>query len=288
MKLFVTGGTGFVGTHFLQQALAAGHEVVALRRPGSRPRLPLAAEPAWLDGALDADWRDALQGIDVLVHLASHTPNPPYAPIDECMYWNVFAALKLATQAQAAGISRYLVAGSCFEYGRSAERVAFVDVDTPLEPTLSYPASKAAATIAFDGFARIHGVLLKHLRIFQVYGEGEQASRLWPSLRKAALDGADFPMSPGEQLRDFVDVRDAAAQILAHLDFAGSAAGVPTVHPIASGAPETLLGFAQHWWRHWGATGRLLPGALPYRPSEIMRLVPAMRVEPAPAGRDPR
>lgn len=277
MKLFVTGGTGFVGTHFLRKALAAGHELVALRRPGSQPRLPLDVEPQWLEGALDGDWTSALQGCDALVHLASHTPNPPYAPLDECLYWNVFAALKLAEQAKATGVRRYLIAGSCFEYGRSAERVKFVDTDTPLEPTLSYPISKAAATVAFDGFARLHGVLLKHVRLFQVYGEGEQAGRLWPSLREAALAGADFPMSSGEQLRDFVEVSDAAAQILAHLDFSNSVPGVPTVHFIASGQPLTLLDFAQHWWRAWNATGQLLPGALGYRPSEIMRLVPIVR-----------
>jgi nucleoside-diphosphate-sugar epimerase len=276
MKLFVTGGTGFVGTHFLRAALAAGHDVLALRRPGSRPRLPLAAEPRWLDGALDADWTAQLHGCDALVHLAAHTPNPPYAPLDECLYWNVHAALRLAGQAQAAGVRRYLVAGTCFEYGRAAERFEFVDVDTPLEPTLSYPVSKAAATVAFDGFARMHGTLLKHVRLFQVYGEGESASRFWPALRRAARDGVDFPMSPGAQWRDFVDVSDAAAQILGQLDFSASAPGMPTVHLVASGRPCTLLAFAQHWWGEWQATGKLLPGALGYRPGEIMRLVPVM------------
>jgi nucleoside-diphosphate-sugar epimerase len=279
MKLFVTGGTGFVGTHFVRAALAAGHDVVALRRPGSRPRLPLATEPRWIDGPLDADWTAHLQGCDALVHLASHTPNPPYASLDECLYWNVFAALKLATQAHAAGVGRYLVAGSCFEYGRAAEQVEFVDVDMPLQPTLSYPVSKAAATAAFDGFARLNGVRLKHMRLFQVYGEGEQASRFWPSLRKAAGEGADFPMSPGEQVRDFIEVSEAASQILSHLDFSRSEPGAPTVHHVATGRPRSLRDFAEAWWREWNATGRLLLGAMPYRAGELMRLVPAPPLE---------
>lgn len=274
MKLFVTGGTGFVGTHFLRLALEAGHQVVALRRPGSKPRLPLEIEPNWVDGSMDGDWAEYLQGCDIFVHLASHTPNPPYAPIEECIYWNVFSALKLAEQAYKVGVNRYLIAGSCFEYGQSAGRVDYVDVETPLEPTLSYPISKAAATIAFDGFARLHGVLLKHLRIFQVYGEGEQASRFWPSLRKAAQNGADFPMSAGEQVRDFIEVSQAAAQILEHIEFLGSEPGVPTVHHVASGHPCTLLDFAKYWWGAWGAKGSLLPGVVAYRPGEIMRLVP--------------
>jgi nucleoside-diphosphate-sugar epimerase len=274
MKLFVTGGTGFVGTHFIAQALAAGHEVVALRRPGSQPRLPLPAEPQWLDGALDDDWSDALRGCEALVHLASHTPNPPYAPLDECLYWNVFAAMKLARQAAAAGVGRFLVAGSCFEYGQVPGDLEFIDASTPLAPTLSYPISKAAASVAFEGFAREHGHRVKILRIFQVYGEGEQATRMWPSLRRAALAGEDFPMSAGDQVRDFVAVEDVAAAFLRHLDFADATPGQPLIRHVGSGRSQTLLEFARHWWSTWGATGALLPGRMPYRKNELFRLVP--------------
>lgn len=275
MKLFVTGGTGFVGSHFIQQALAAGHSVTALRRPGSQPRIPLDVEPDWVDGPLDGDYSQQLAGVDVLVHLASHTPNPPYAPLDECLYWNVFAALKLARQAHDAGVRRFLVAGSCFEYGRAAERVSEIETDTPLEPNLSYPTSKAAASVAFEGFAREKSLQLKMLRIFQVYGEGEQNTRLWPSLRAAALRGADFPMSAGEQIRDFVPVEGVAEQFLSHLDFSDTEPGDPGVYHVGSGKPQSLLAFAEYWWKHWGATGKLLPSAVPYRTNELMRLVPA-------------
>jgi nucleoside-diphosphate-sugar epimerase len=277
MRLFVTGGTGFVGTHFIRQALAAGHSVTALRRPGSQPRLALPKEPQWLDGALDGDWREALMGCDVLVHLASHTPNPPYAPLDECLYWNVFSPLKLASQAALVGVKRFLVAGSCFEYGQVSEDIEFIEVNAPLAPTLSYPTSKAAASIAFEGFAREQGHQVKVLRIFQVFGEGEQGSRLWPSLRRAALAGEDFPMSAGDQVRDFVAVEDVAAQFIDHLNFEGVKPGEPQVHHVSSGHAQSLLEFAQHWWRLWGATGQLLPGKVPYRKNEIFRLVPRPR-----------
>lgn len=274
MKIFVTGGTGFVGSHFLQQALAAGHEVTALRRPGSQTRIPLTEEPFWIEGELDADYSSYLKGIEVLVHLASHTPNPPYAPLDECLYWNVYASMKLARQAMAAGVKSYLVAGSCFEYGQAAEGLEFIDTDTPLAPSLSYPTSKAAASLAFEGFTREHGLKLKLLRIFQVYGEGEQATRLWPSLKRAALAGEDFPMSAGEQIRDFIAVEKVAERFVQHLDFSAATAGDPEIHHVASGKAQSLLEFSRFWWQHLGATGRLKPGVLPYRKNELFRLVP--------------
>lgn len=274
MKLFLTGGTGFVGSHFINAAHAAGHEIVALRRPGSLPRVALARQPRWVEGALDGDYKDALRGCDVLVHLASHTPNPPYDSLLNCLYWNVQASVALAEQAREVGLRRYLVAGSCFEYGRAAALYERIPVSAPLAPTLSYPTSKAAASVAFQGFAAQHQVYLKLYRIFQVYGEGEQDTRLWPSLKAAALRGADFPMTAGEQVRDFINVADVAAAFVAGLDFDTSVAGQPEIRHIASGQPQTLLAFSQHWWEHWNAKGVLRPGAVEYRPQELMRLVP--------------
>jgi nucleoside-diphosphate-sugar epimerase len=272
MKIFLTGGTGFVGSHFLRQALAHGHEVIAQRRPGSQSRIALEQQPQWVDVALDGAFKEHLDGVDVLVHLASHTPNPPYDTLDRCLYWNVFASLHLAQQAVAHGVKKFLVAGSCFEYGRATERVIQLKTDTPLEPSLSYPTSKAAASVAFMGLAREMNLELKLLRIFQVYGEGEQANRLWPSLRDAALAGRDFSMSRGEQVRDFIDVQDVARRFVRALDFSDCTAGSPMVEHVASGNPQTLAAFAQHWWQHWGGTGQLHLGALPYRKNEIMRL----------------
>jgi len=275
MKLFVTGGTGFVGSHFLQQALAAGHDVIAQRRLGSRPRLQLTREPVWVDRALDQIFEAELAGCDALVHLASHTPNPPYAPLDECIYWNVFAAMKLVRAAAAADVQNFLIAGSYFEYGPPPRGSDFIETTTRLAPTQAYPISKAAASIVFEGFAREYSLKLKILRIFQVFGEGEHPNRMWPSMRRAALAGEDFPMSAGGQLRDFVRVEDVASQFVRHLDFSNVVPGMPEVLHAASGEAKTLLDFARHWWQVWGATGQLLPGRVPYRKNELFRLIPA-------------
>ena len=96
MKLFVTGGTGFVGSHFVRQAIAAGHSVLALRRtPESRPRISLPIAPHWLTKSMLEVAEEDLVGCDVLVHLAAHTPNVPYDSLENCLYWNLTVPLKL-------------------------------------------------------------------------------------------------------------------------------------------------------------------------------------------------
>lgn len=273
MKIFITGGTGFVGSHFINMAHAVGHTLVAQRRPGSHPRLHLNREPQWIDRPIDGDFSTELQGCDAVVHLASHTANPPYAPLDECLYWNVLAPTRLLQQAASQGVRDVLVAGTCFEYGAAADGLEFVHPATEMRPSLTYPISKAAATTACLGLARHLGLRLQVLRIFQVFGEGELTTRFWPSLRAAALEGRDFAMSSGVQVRDFVSVEEVGRQFLEALSFKAVEPGRPHVRNVGTGQAQTLLEFARHWWLHWNATGHLMPGQVGLRPGELSRLV---------------
>ncbi len=280
MKIFVTGGTGFIGSHFINQAHAAGHQIAALRRtPESKPRVPLTHDPEWLDCAMDRIDSDALLGCECVVHLAAHSANFPYDSLENCILYNVIHPLKLFRAAMAAGIKRFIVAGSCFEYGRSGDRYDFIPIDAPLEPTATYPASKAAASVAFHAFASENNLELAILRIFQVYGEGELETRFWPSLRKAALEGDDFSMTDGLQIRDFIDVKDVANAILTATSDLKAESGIPSVLNIASGNPQTLADFARNQWQRYNGKGNLLVGSIKNRPMEIKRLIPDLGIK---------
>lgn len=277
MRIFVTGGTGFIGSHFINQAHASEHEVVALRRTSaSSPRIPLDKEPKWISKAMDELHQEDFSGCCSLVHFAAHSANVPYDTLENCLEQNVLHPLRLFRTAIKSGIRRYIIAGSCFEYGKAGEDYEFIPTTAPLEPTASYPASKAAASIAFQALAREENLELLILRIFQVYGEGEAASRFWPTLRKAAIAGENLPMSEGLQVRDFINVTDVAATFLAALERTDLQPGMPFIENLGSGIPLTLRAFAEAQWKAAGATGTLLPGIIPMRANEVMRYVPAI------------
>lgn len=278
MKLFVTGSTGFLGSHFLN--LLAHHseiEVLALRRDlESKSRIPLVKEPFWLTKQIDQVDKSDLEGVDVIVHFAAHSMYPPYDTLDKCLYWNLTAPLQLFNEAVKVGINKFVVAGSCFEYGLSGEEFEFIPVEAPLKPTLTYAASKAAASIAFYQFAIQHQVKLSYHRIFQIFGEGEAASRLWPSLKKTAFAGEDFPMTQGEQVRDFIAVEDVANYFIEACLKENVVSGKPEFFNVGSGKPQSILEFSEYWWNKWQAKGKLLIGHIPYREGEVMRYVPKM------------
>jgi UDP-glucose 4-epimerase len=276
MHVFLTGGTGLIGSHFLRRALGEGHQITALRRPGSQPRIELAQQPAWVEGDLEGDWSEAMGTCDTLVHLAAHGMDLKAGDWQECFRWNVTASLKLWQAAAEAGIRRFIIAGSCFEYGRSGERYEFIPVNAPLEPTAPYHASKAAASMAALGLAVEKKLELTLLRPFHVYGPGEAPHRFWPSLRRAAAAGEDFPMSEGRQVRDFVPVVQVASAFLKAAARDDPTPAFPLIENVGSGRPRTLLSFAQEEWEAAAATGRLLPGKIPMRASEVMRYVPEL------------
>ncbi len=270
MRIFLTGGTGFIGSYFLAQALEEGIDLVALRRSaGSQPVVPLPRQPRWLEKELSQLEPQDMEGCEVVVHLASAGVSPKQVPWLDLLEVNVIGSASLIATTCAAGIRRLVVAGTCHEYGTSALRYEQIPVEAPLEPKNLYGASKAAAYQLLAAYARTQDLEMFYGRIFNAYGEGQYCGNFWPSLREAALSGADFPMTNGTQTRCFSPVEDVAAALLEACQRPDIRAGVPCVENICTGRPMTLLAFAEQEWQRFGAKGRLLPGRVPERPDEV-------------------
>jgi nucleoside-diphosphate-sugar epimerase len=275
MNIFVTGGTGFIGSHLLKLLAKSKHNVTALRRSGSIPCVDIGKQPLWLDKDMDKLEPSDFSGVDVLVHLASIGVSPKVATWHDLIYWNVLVMLDLMKKGHKAGVKRFVLAGSIAEYGLSADRFEYIPVDAPLLPTSPYAASKAAGFIAANTFAIEKKVELCYLRIFSAYGEGQYKNNFWPALRIAALSGGDFEMTLGAQIRDFIPVESVAKAILNSIeDQSIVTEKLPFVSNVGSGYPVSMLQFAEKCWAEWGAKGRIIAGAIPYRPNEPMRFVP--------------
>lgn len=273
MKVLVTGASGFIGKHVTNALVVAGHEVTALSR-----NLPADAFYhrgfTWVQRSIETITEAECENIDVFIHLAA-TGVVDRASWDDALAINVVSSQRAWRIAANAGVRKFIICGSCFEYGRSGERYERLPPSAPLLPIGPYAASKAAASVIALGFASERDVELSILRPFQVYGNGEHPSRLWPSLTKAAAEGADFCMSPGEQVRDFIPVEQVAARFVEETSRVG-VPGQPRIINIGTGVGTTLREFASLWWNRLGATGAIRFGERPYRKDEVMRYVAAI------------
>ncbi len=280
MRIFLTGGTGFVGSNLINAILeTTDYDIVGLKRSKAiNSRIKLIKQPIWLTQEIDYLNKKYFEGIDVFVHLAAHSANQPYDNLTNCLKYNLIKPLNLLNSAFEAGVNKFIIIGSCFEYGLSGEKYENIPADAPLQPISSYPASKAAASTAFLQWAIEKNISMSLLRIFQIYGEGELSTRLYPSLLKAALIGENFPMTRGEQIRDFMNVEDLVAKLLREIEIINSTKEhFIKVQNIGTNSPKSIMEFSKNIWHKYNAKGKLLFGEIPYRKNEVMRFVPCLK-----------
>jgi nucleoside-diphosphate-sugar epimerase len=139
MRAFVTGGTGFVGSHLVEELLRRGTDVRALVR--STPKwldgLPVEVLPGGLDDTVALE--KALRDVDAVFHVGGLTRAPAEADLFEA---NVEATRRLLDAAAGAGVPRVLVTSSQAAAGPSAG--APLDESAPMRPLSAYGRSKAA------------------------------------------------------------------------------------------------------------------------------------------------
>ena len=154
MRVLVTGHNGYIGTILVPMLQAHGHEVVGLDTDYFRSCLFTGAVPA-IEG-IAKDIRDVeagdVAGFDAIIHLAGLSNDPlgdyrPHLTVDI----NETAAVKLARLAKAAGVSRFLFASSCSNYG--AGGADFLDENAAFNPVTPYGVSKVQVEAALSQLA---------------------------------------------------------------------------------------------------------------------------------------
>jgi nucleoside-diphosphate-sugar epimerase len=198
----------------------------------------------------------------VVFHLAAAGVTDPGVDPALALAVNTGGTLHLLEALRGGDVRRVVLAGTCYEYG-AREAVEGLD------PFNAYAASKVAAWAFGRMYWRAHGLPVVTVRPFQVYGPGQIPHTLIPAAIRAALAGEDFPMTPGEQERDFIYVEDVVEGMLV----TAQAPGIEGQSlDLGTGQAHTVRQVVERVWAMTGAQGHVLAGALPYRPAEVMRL----------------
>ncbi len=217
MRVLVTGGAGFIGSHFAKRLAAAGDEVVVL------DKLTYAGNPANLDGAdlelVVGDIVDpeavarAAKGCDAVVNFAAETHVDrsiltPSALVDTNVT-GVQTLLEWARQqgARMVHVSTDEVYGDLVAGGHARE-------DDTLRPSSPYSAAKAGGDLQVVAYVRTYGVNASITRGANTYGPNQYPEKLMPLFITNALDGEPLPVyGDGRQVRDWTFVDDHCAGI---------------------------------------------------------------------------
>ena len=234
MRIVVTGATGFVGRAFVRQAVAGGHAVGALVRPGSAAALPAHPALTVTVGTLAAPpWKDLTRfEPDVCVHAAWITDAGVYLESPENVrYVDESRAFVMGLLER--GVGHVVALGTCAEYRPSAQPLN--EARSPLEPRSPYGRAKHALRLALSEHARVAGARLAWARIFQPYGAGEPAARLCSTVVRRLIVGERLTLDTPSAVRDWIHVDDVAAALLCLVE-----ERVDTVVNVGSGVGRTV------------------------------------------------
>lgn len=157
--------------------------------------------------------------------------------------------------------------GSCFEYGDHGDVLLTEDMEC--KPESLYAISKVASTSLVTAYAKHKGVNLITVRPFGVFGEGEGPARLAPSIINSLRNGQKIDTTAGQQIRDFVNVKDVAKAIV---ELSEAKYQPYEIYNICSNNPVKVRDFIEEIVEVCGFDKNLVNfGALPYRSNEAMK-----------------
>jgi UDP-glucose-4-epimerase GalE len=236
MRILVTGGAGYIGSHAARHLARQGHYVRIYDNLSTGHLLP-----AQDFDIVVADISDrtrllaAMDGIDAIMHFAA------YAYVGESVqnprkYFdnNVTAALGLLNAVTDARVPYFIFSSSCAVYGDQPE-IAITE-NTPRNPINPYGASKLAFEHALEAYSRAYGLRFVSLRYFNAAGADESGeigelhdpeTHLIPCVLETAaglrdsvdIYGNDYPTPDGTCVRDYIHVNDLADAHLQALEY---------------------------------------------------------------------
>lgn len=227
MRILITGGAGFIGSHTAQLLLERGDQVVILDNFSTSSKdnfltaFPLHPSPFTL---IEGDTKDpeavkkALDGVDAVIHMASliSVEESVKMPL-KYMENNVISTTILLEAMKETGVKKVVFSSSATVYGEATHFP--ITEDAPLSAANPYGASKIAVEAIMEAYSKTAGFDVLILRYFNPYGPGENhlpETHAVPNFIKAGIQRRAIPLYwQGEQIRDFIYIKDLAQ---AHID----------------------------------------------------------------------
>ena len=225
MKVLITGGAGFIGSHLVRLLQAKGEGVAVADNfsTGLRENLPDGTAVYECD-VTSPELANVFEAVrpDAVVHLAGQTTvHVSMADPELDAMQNVIGSVRVLEQARQCGVKRVIFASTAASYGDVAEDHLPIDEFEPLAPLSFYGLSKVTVERYLDLYHKAYGLDYVVLRFANVYGErqgdGGEGGVISIFTKRVASDEPITIYGDGKQTRDFVYAGDIARGIDAAL-----------------------------------------------------------------------
>lgn len=251
MKVLVTGGAGYIGSHAVRALVRRGHQVRIYDNLSTGHRFLAGSNELIVADLSDARaLASALRGIDAVMHFAAscyvgESVRDPRAYFHN----NVESGLTFLNAVLDSGIHTFIQSSTCATYGLPA--VVPIREDTPRQPVNPYGSSKLFFENALEAYATAYGLRFVAFRYFNASGADESGeigelhdpeTHLIPKALQAAhgvipeleIFGMDYPTPDGTCIRDYIHVNDLAEAHALGLEYLASG-GASTAFNLGTG-----------------------------------------------------
>src|SRR3954454_19798137 len=216
MRVLVTGGAGFIGSHFVKRLVRGGDEAVVLDKltySGNRANLPGDVEFHQGDIAAPADVARAARGCEAIVNFAAETHVDRSILTADDFGRTEFRGTQVLLEHIRESAARLVQVSTDEVYGDLEAGGSSTELDA-LRPSSPYSAAKAAGELLMPAYVRTFGVDASITRGSNTYGPNQYPEKFIPLFVTNALDGEQLPVyGDGKQVRDWLHVEDHCAGI---------------------------------------------------------------------------
>jgi dTDP-6-deoxy-L-talose 4-dehydrogenase (NAD+) len=270
MKVLVTGASGFVGRHVVNELIqipeleiiVTGSNLEKLQKCYSSSNITIVPYDIFDQQESSVDLMKLFQYPDKLIHLA--WKGLPNYGSDFHITQNLPKDFSFLSTLIVQGLKDITIAGTCFEYGMKEGMLA---EEMSSEPSNYYALAKDTLRRMLEIKQKNSPFDLKWTRLFYTYGEGQNPNSILPQLDKAiAQNELEFNMSGGEQVRDYLPIEQVASYMV-QIAMQNHTLGIIN---ICSGIPQKLINFVSDYLKQKNSTIKLNLGYYPYSPFEPM------------------
>jgi len=256
MNILVTGASGFIAQNFIKYSLKKNIKVIAISRKSksfSNKNLK------WIVGKFNKVKLNKIGKFEILVHFASEgTQINLRNNLKKIFEVNVFDSKELILNAIENRCRKFMIISSSSEYGKLNIKKSGVKKDDFKFPNDIYGLSKLVFNNIVYQISKKYKCKFRIMRLFPVYGEGEDKKRLYSKIKYCALKNKNLFLNNPYEIRDFSNVDFVVRNLFDALNFNKKKFKYYQSFHVSESNRLTVLDFSKIIWKRFRATKKIL------------------------------